>query len=110
MKRLHLNGNRFTSVPTALEEAKSLEYLNLDKNLFKGLDRFNGFPSLPKLKKLSMQSLPSLTKIGYGAFSELTALEELHIVDCPRLKEIDDEALVKHVRKSRRKLNSISCV
>ncbi|KAF7987842.1 hypothetical protein HCN44_003705 [Aphidius gifuensis] len=96
LKRLYLNGNRFTSVPDALEDAKSLEYLNLDENLFKDINKQNNFPSLNKLKILSLRSLPHLTKISDSAFSELTALEELYLEDCPRLKEIHEDAFVKH--------------
>lgn len=101
MKRLYLNGNRFTSVPDALEDGNSLEYLNLDENSFRDINKLNGFPSLKKLKVLSLRSLPYLTKISDGAFSELTALEELYLEDCPRLKEIHEDAFVQHVKFSK---------
>lgn len=100
LKKLYLNGNRFTVIPVALEDAKALEYLNLNENPFQILDYNGAFPKLPALKELSMCSLPHLTHIGRGVFSHLTALEIFFLSDCQRLQHIDEDALVLHVRKN----------
>ncbi|XP_034946576.1 tsukushin-like [Chelonus insularis] len=96
LKKLYLNGNRFSSIPTTLEEATALEYLNLDENPFVIIDQSNGFPKLPALKQLRICSTQDLIEIGPGAFSKLISLEELYLCNNPRLKHIDEDALVFH--------------
>ncbi|KAK0071345.1 hypothetical protein PV325_013070, partial [Microctonus aethiopoides] len=92
LKKLYLNGNRLTILPSTLMDAKALEYLNLDGNTFEVFDHVNAFPKLPMLKKLSLRALSRLIKIGSGAFSHLTALEELYLSECPRLQDINENA------------------
>lgn len=92
LKKLYLNGNRLKILPSTLMDAKALEYLNLDGNIFEVFDCVNAFPKLPILKKLSLRALSRLTNIGSGAFSHLTALEELYLSECPRLQDINENA------------------
>ncbi|CAG5103225.1 Similar to LRRN1: Leucine-rich repeat neuronal protein 1 (Homo sapiens) [Cotesia congregata] len=96
LKKLHLNENRFTKIPTALKYATVLEFLNLDENPIQNLDENNAFPNLPELKRLSLCSLPYLTNVGRYVFSELPVMEELYLCDCPRLINIDEDSLVMH--------------
>nr|XP_012144395.1 PREDICTED: carboxypeptidase N subunit 2-like [Megachile rotundata] len=93
IKRLNLSGNRFMVPPPALEEATTLEYLYMDENPLQILNQHQPFPTLPKLKELSLCCMPYLTVIGKGAFSGLKVLEHLRIQNCPNLESIDEYAL-----------------
>lgn len=110
MKRLNLSGNRFLQPPGSLQYCKSLEFLNLDENPFEILNSSSAFPAMPSLKELSLCCMPHVTFVGPKVFSELTALERLSLQNCPRLKEINENALVKQVRAATRsmRLNCIS--
>ena len=83
--------------PNALEDCRALEYLNLDENPFELMVKINAFPHMPALKELSLCCMPHLTFVGSSVFSKLTALEHLRVQNCPRLKEIDEDALVERV-------------
>ncbi|XP_063979003.1 leucine-rich repeat neuronal protein 3-like [Diachasmimorpha longicaudata] len=96
LKRLYLNGNRFSEVPLALQDATALEYLNMNENPIKILDGSNSFPHLPHLKDLRLRSMRELTAVGAGALAKLESLEYLYLDDCPTLSRIDEDALVKH--------------
>ncbi|EZA58169.1 hypothetical protein DMN91_011706 [Ooceraea biroi] len=94
LRKLNLAGNQFAVLPRPLEEAKALEYLRLDFNPIRVIDRVNAFPSLKKLKELSLCDMPALTEIGGGGLSELIALENLYVQNCPKLDRIDEYAIV----------------
>ncbi|XP_015123013.1 carboxypeptidase N subunit 2 [Diachasma alloeum] len=96
LKLLYLNGNRFTVVPRALQDATALEYLNMNENPIKILGELNSFPHLPHLKDLRLRSMPELTAVRAGAFSTLESLEYLYLDDCRKLSTINEDALVKH--------------
>jgi len=93
LKRLNLTGNQLIDPPKALEEARTLEYLSLDANPIRVINRINAFPTLPKLKELSLREMPNLTEIGYGGLSGLTGLESLRVQNCKKLQRIDEYAI-----------------
>ncbi|XP_012529913.1 slit homolog 1 protein [Monomorium pharaonis] len=93
LKRLNLTGNRLTVLPKSLEEAGTLEYLRLDGNPIRVIDRTNAFPNLTKLRELSLHGMPNLTVIGNGGLSALTGLEVLHVQNCEKLRRIDEYAM-----------------
>ncbi|XP_011297718.1 leucine-rich repeat-containing protein 15 [Fopius arisanus] len=96
LKRLHLNGNRFSGVPLALQDATALEYLSMNENPIKILGELSSFPNLQHLKDLRLRSMPDLVAVESGAFSNLEALEYLYLDDCPKLRIISENALVQH--------------
>lgn len=102
LKKLNLTGNLLTVVPKALEEAGSLEYLRLDANPIRVIDRLNAFPNLSNLRELRMHGMSNLTAIGNSGLSALTGLEILHVQNCEKLGKIDEYALAHKVRVSRR--------
>ncbi|XP_039313898.1 chondroadherin isoform X2 [Solenopsis invicta] len=93
LKKLNLTGNLLTVVPKALEEAGSLEYLRLDANPIRVIDRLNAFPNLSNLRELRMHGMSNLTAIGNSGLSALTGLEILHVQNCEKLGKIDEYAL-----------------
>ncbi|XP_020292276.1 leucine-rich repeat neuronal protein 2-like isoform X2 [Pseudomyrmex gracilis] len=93
LKRLNLANNKFTTVPTSLEDAKELEYLRLDFNPIRVIDHTNGFPNLTLLKELSLCYMANLTEIGNGGLSALIGLENLYMHHCEKLVKIDDYAM-----------------
>lgn len=90
LKRLNLAGNRFNFIPTPLEEARTLEYLCLDRN---PISTIYFFPVLTRLKELSICYMPNLAIIAGNSLSQLTGLEILSIQHCPRLTRIDEFAI-----------------
>ncbi|KAK2580065.1 hypothetical protein KPH14_012349 [Odynerus spinipes] len=92
LKKLVLSGNQFTSIPNALANAKYLQSLTLDENPIESINRLNAFPAMPMLKVLNLYCMPYLSEVGRGSFAKLTALETLHLQNCPLLKEIDGNA------------------
>lgn len=92
LKRLNLTNNQLTVLPR-LEELGSLEYLNLDANPIRAIDRANGFPNLTRLRELSLREMPNLTVIKNGGLSALTGLEILHLQNCDKLARIEEFAL-----------------
>jgi len=100
LKRLDLTNNELAVVPKPLEEAKALEYLRLDANPIRGIDRTNAFPNLTNLKELSLREMPSLTEIGNGGLSALTGLENLYVQNCKKLEKIHEYAIANSVRPS----------
>ncbi|XP_012233479.1 leucine-rich repeat neuronal protein 2 [Linepithema humile] len=93
LKRLDLTNNELTVLPRALEDAKALEYLRLDANPIRVIDRTNACPNLTNLKELSLREMPSLTEIGNGGLSALTGLENLYVQNCEKLEKIDEYAI-----------------
>ncbi|KAL6257465.1 hypothetical protein P5V15_011035 [Pogonomyrmex californicus] len=93
LKRLNLTGNQLTVLPRPLEEAGALEYLSLDANPIRVIDRTNPFPNLTKLKELNLREMPNLTLIGNGGLSALIGLESLHVQNCKKLKHIEEYAI-----------------
>ncbi|OAD57813.1 Leucine-rich repeat neuronal protein 2 [Eufriesea mexicana] len=93
LKKLNLSGNQFATAPTALKEATTLEILYMDENPIQVINHAHSFPTMPKLKELSLCCMPYLTMVGSGAFAGLTSLESLRIENCPKLESIDDYAL-----------------
>lgn len=98
LKRLNLAGNRFNFIPTPLEEARTLEYLCLDRN---PISTIYFFPVLTRLKELSICYMPNLAIIAGNSLSQLTGLEILSIQHCPRLTRIDEFAIAYQVDESR---------
>ncbi|KAH0945251.1 hypothetical protein HN011_008533 [Eciton burchellii] len=94
LKKLNLAGNKFTVLPRSLEEARALEYLCLDFNPIRVIDRVNAFPSLKKLRELSLCDMPSLTEIGSGGLSELIGLQNFYLQNCQKLERIDEYAMM----------------
>jgi len=88
LKRLNLTGNQLTVVPRSLEEAGALEYLSLDANPIRVIDRENAFPNLTRLKELSLREMPNLMVIANNGLSGLTGLESLHVQNCGKLEKI----------------------
>jgi Leucine-rich repeat (LRR) protein len=97
LKKLNLAGNKFTVLPRSLEEARALEYLCLDFNPIRVIDRVNAFPSLKKLRELSLCDMPSLTEIGSGGLSELIGLQNFYLQNCQKLERIDEYAMMLKV-------------
>ncbi|XP_043665773.1 platelet glycoprotein V-like [Vespula pensylvanica] len=93
LKKLSLNSNRFTEIPSALSRATALKILSLDENPIKKINRLNAFPLMPNLKELNLCCMPDLIEIGSESFAKLTNLEILRIQNCPLLKKIDENAL-----------------
>lgn len=92
-----MTDNEFTVLPRSLEKVKTLEYLRLDRNPIRVIDRTNAFPNLTNLKELSLREMPSLTEIGNGGLSALTGLEKLYVQNCERLEKIDEYAIADRV-------------
>lgn len=90
-------GNLFVYVPMPLEGAVALEYLRLDNNPIKVIDRVNGFPNLTRLKEVSLCYMQSLTAIENGGLSTLVSLESLYVQNCPKLKKINEYAIALEV-------------
>jgi Leucine-rich repeat (LRR) protein len=93
LKTLNLTGNQLAVLPNPLEEAETLEYLNLDANPIRIINRAYAFPKLTKLKELSLREMPNLTEIGYGGLSALINLETLHVENCEKLRSINEFAM-----------------
>lgn len=93
LTHLHLTGNLFTRLPTALSFAKNLEYLDLDENPLGNLTGDSVFPALGKLQTLRLSNIMTLHEIGKGAFSRLVNLTTLVCTNNPRLATIHPQAL-----------------
>ncbi|EGI61717.1 PREDICTED: leucine-rich repeat neuronal protein 2-like [Acromyrmex echinatior] len=93
LKKLNLTGNQLTVLPKSLEEARTLEYLSLDGNPIRAIDRTNAFPNLKMLRELSLRGMLNLTVIGNGGLSALTGLESLYIQNCWKLGRIEEYAI-----------------
>jgi len=86
-------------VPRSLEEAGTLEYLSLDANPIRAIDRENAFPNLTRLKELSLREMPNLMVIANSGLSGLTGLEILHVQNCGKLEKIEEYAMAFTVRR-----------
>ncbi|XP_018343291.1 PREDICTED: leucine-rich repeat neuronal protein 2 [Trachymyrmex septentrionalis] len=93
LKKLNLTSNQLTVLPKSLEEARTLEYLSLDGNPIRAIDRTNAFPNLKMLRELSLRGMLNLTVIGNGGLSALTGLESLYIQNCRKLGRIEEYAI-----------------
>ncbi|KYQ59047.1 Leucine-rich repeat neuronal protein 2 [Trachymyrmex zeteki] len=93
LKKLNLNNNQLTVLPKSLEETGTLEYLSLDGNPIRAIDRTNAFPNLKMLRELSLRGMLNLTVIGNGGLSALTGLEILYIQNCRKLERIEEYAM-----------------
>ncbi|XP_012056986.1 PREDICTED: leucine-rich repeat neuronal protein 2-like [Atta cephalotes] len=93
LKKLNLTSNQLTVLPKSLEEARTLEYLSLDDNPIRAIDRTNAFPNLKMLRELSLCGMLNLTVIGNGGLSALTGLESLYIQNCWKLGRIEEYAI-----------------
>ncbi|XP_043262663.1 leucine-rich repeat neuronal protein 3-like [Colletes gigas] len=101
LKKLDLSGNQFTIPPAALNGAVSLEYLYMDENPIKVIDHLNAFPSMSKLKELSLCCMPHLTTIEANSFSGLEMLEHLRVSNCPKLETIEESALTFQMKETK---------
>ncbi|XP_018402021.1 PREDICTED: leucine-rich repeats and immunoglobulin-like domains protein 2 [Cyphomyrmex costatus] len=93
LKKLNLTSNQLTVLPNSLEEAGTLEYLSLDGNPIRAIDRTNAFPDLKMLRELSLRGMSNLTVIGNGGLSALTGLESLYVENCWKLERIEEYAM-----------------
>lgn len=75
-----------------------MEYLSLDGNPIRAIDRTNAFPNLKMLRELSLRGMLNLTVIGNGGLSALTGLEILYIQNCRKLERIEEYAMAFMVR------------
>jgi Leucine-rich repeat (LRR) protein len=90
---LKLDGNLFEKIPDALQYAINLKELSFDENPVVEIDKDNIFPSLPKLKTLSVSHTRTLKYIGHGSLSKLTNLTTLKITNNIALNMISEHAL-----------------
>ncbi|KAJ2943320.1 hypothetical protein O0L34_g12125 [Tuta absoluta] len=89
LERLDLSDNRFTTIPSVLNEASNLVFLNLNKNLMVNITKPTALTSLTRLKELRLCRLSKLSSIGPGALGGLESLVSLYICHNPRLTNID---------------------
>ncbi len=88
---LVFNGNQFVTIPEELQHAIHLEYLNLNNNPIKTLNK-ESFQGLSKLKRLNISAMPYLENIDDNTFTPLTSMTSLWCSFNPALKQIHSGA------------------
>lgn len=94
LTELDLQANGFQSIPViSLSEASGLTHLTLSENPIETVSA-GDFSALENLEHLSLEYMDYLKALEDGAFSGLTHLRELSIINCPVLTSLSKEALV----------------
>lgn len=91
LKVLILSGNKFATVPPALQLSVNLEFLNLNNNPIAALNS-ESFKGMQSLKQLNISSMPVLENITCSTFTPLPELTSLWCSFNPRLRIIHSRA------------------
>jgi hypothetical protein len=88
---LDLRNNKFTSVPAALRNTKTLSRLDLSSNYISQIPA-NAFGNNPSLRELKLNNLTKLNNVGDCSFCGLISLEICSLNGNDNLKQINENA------------------
>ncbi|CAB3233723.1 unnamed protein product [Arctia plantaginis] len=94
LRWLDISDNRFTTIPSVLQEAPKLVFLSLDRNPIQTIKEKNLLSKLTSLKELQICRMSRLQNITAGALGGLTNLEILRLNYNPRLTNLSPDFLV----------------
>ncbi|CAB3257482.1 unnamed protein product [Arctia plantaginis] len=94
LRWLDLSNNRFTTVPSVLQEVPKLLFLSLERNPITNIETKGPITKLTSLEELHLSHMSRLQNITAGSFGGLVKLDILRLNHNPRLTYLDPEFLV----------------